>query len=266
MANLHKYKYVEDEVTLLLCKELGGADVEALIETILGQFPALPFKVYFEMSDQKAFAPDKQIQALNFISGRKCFFVQWKPGQDYKLGTRVANSTSTKSSKGSHTGLCRINDIRLQQTSAGNPIYLANVIVHEFMHMLGIDHPTAFYYKDKEGKNQAMVRKFPIMVAGKFTLGLSYDDKQGLRERYETRRGKTRTVTIKTDASAKQAVLFNRDKPNQSVGKNLVNGQAIIPYVKPGNYWLVIDRLKSKRFKVGDKDKVITTVKPTRIK
>ena len=248
MANLHSWKWAEDECTLVLCNELYSKELKSKISKILGKFPKLPFKLFFQCSEVPAFTDMNK--ALDFVRGTKSVFVNYKPGHDFKMGNRIANASTTKSgaSTKSHSGLVRINDIRLQQATGGDTTFLANIIVHELLHCLGIDHASAL--ADEKG---FVTKNRPIMVSGKsHPLGLSYDDKQGIKERYSLPKRKLRTVII--HVKGKQAVLKNLDKPAQSVGKNIVDGKVEIPYVKPGRYSIVVDRATLKKFKLGAKD------------
>lgn len=167
-------------------------------------------------------------------------FVAYEPGETYSIGNTVGRVwDQTANSKGeTPSGLILLNDKRLQQVSAGDDIYLANLILHEVLHVYGLAHA--------KGMVGFEVRNQPVMNLGKFGyVGLSHDDRAVLKENYEVPvRGKNITVTIKTNGDS--IGLFNRDNSIKSQGKELRNGVATFTHLKQGKYTIYVDGIKVK--------------------
>lgn len=252
MANLHKHKWVEDECNVELPPELVEAypKIYNLVSKVLKQISKqTPFKINLHISKvaAKSMTP---WEALNYAGGRKTIYTMYVPGEDYSLWTRIANATTTKSGNGTkaHSGLIRINDKRLQEATGGDNVFLANIIGHEVLHILGIDHCSRI-----SNEYGFITKNRPIMVSGKaYPLGLSYDDKQGLKQQYKRMRRNVSEVTVK--ANGKQVVLENLDQPRFSVGKDLADGQMTMTHVKPGKYAIVVDQRTLKKCKIVEKN------------
>lgn len=265
MANLWKNSraWTGDVFNILLCKELSihKQRLEIPLNTIVAQVNAigLPFLVDVVWTDA-SYDNTQNFQSSAYSTANSGALVLWRRGYDYGIPDANAN-TSTGAGK-----FIRINDVAIQRTAPDDFIYLANVIMHEILHVLGLWHSSGQnYYNDRHrhyvsitgkvtDKGKFIYGNQPLMSAGKRTpLGLNYDDVQGLKTKYDLPKGNTRTVTIHTSGS--EVGLMCMTNSSYSLGADVVDGVAIIKYVKPGSYWLIIDNMKIRRFKVGVKDK-----------
>jgi hypothetical protein len=180
---LNGKKWAEDQALILLPKAFNEPLMRKRMNIIVNQFRRnVPFKIKTRYHDLKV---DGLLNVINYATQNNLIIVLYKEGETYGLGNRVANAsfvTANINGSNVHAGLIRINDIRLQQVIGGRDDgyalnYIANVTWHEVGHLFGLDHT------DKR-------RGRPLMLsAGKFSklknLGLSLDDKKGLREIYK---------------------------------------------------------------------------------
>lgn len=176
--NLNGKRWVEPTSTIFLPQSLKQPKILKRMRIVRRQYNTeTPFKVRMRINDG-AFA--STLDAIYFAADTNSIVVLYQEGEDYGLGTRVANLSFIASQGGTkvHAAVIRINDIRYKQvTAGGNLNYLANVISHEIGHAYGLDH------------TDHRIRPRPVMVSGgKFSklkrLGLAPDDKRGLREIY----------------------------------------------------------------------------------
>ena len=177
---LNGKRWVEPVYTVVLPSTLNDPALVKRVRFIMQQIKNnVPMRVRFKVLDG---AFTGIFEALDFARETNSVYVLYQPGEDYGLGTRVANCgfIASRGSTEVHAGLIRINDIRYKEVTAGGDInYLAQVIGHELCHKLGLGHS-----KKKDRKPD------PIMSIGKFKrfnrkhFGLTRDDKRGLREIY----------------------------------------------------------------------------------
>jgi len=162
-------------------------------------------------------------------------FIAYKPGESYALGNVVGKVFA------SNSGLILLNDIRIAQAYDYHKGFIANLIIHEILHVYGLDHADGL---------GLMVKNKPVMSLGKSSpIGISFDDQAGLFENYSV--AKKRTMAhVEFDIEGDVAVLLNRDNPNNSQAKNIKNGKVIFPYALKGKYTLFVDGVKIKNLKV----------------
>lgn len=168
--------------------------------------------------------------------------VAYEPGQSYRIGNSVGKVFAT------NAGLILLNDVRLKQVAGDppDPIYFVNLVIHEILHIYGLDHASGL---------GVLVRNGSVMNLGKFGfVGLSHDDKMGLLEYYES--PKRKRVEVIIEATGVNVGLLNRDKKKFSQGKNIEDGKAVFTHVKKGRYSIYINGNKVKNFK-ANKDKTI---------
>lgn len=169
--------------------------------------------------------------------------VAYEYNETYRMGNSVGKVFAT------NAGLILLNDVRLRQVAGDPPnaTYLINLIAHEILHIYGLDHASGL---------GILLKNRPVMNLGKFAfIGMSFDDRMGLAEYYNIRKGKRKSLTI--NAKGKTVGILHKDKKKWSQGKDLVNGTATFPYTKPGRYAVYIDNKKVKSVKVNNKDKVV---------
>jgi hypothetical protein len=252
MANLFKWKWGREECNLVLCAELSNYAQDVLLEKKLNKVleqinkVKLPFKVDLVKSTVAGSTPviEAQEMARNIIG----IVVLYEPGSDLGLKTEVAHTDYSINGYNEIQGaVIRVNDLRLQQVAPGNMIYLTNLIIHEALHAFGLAHPTSpTYWDEKVQRYVPMSKNLPVMILGKTNpLGLAYDDIQGLKDKYQLK--PNGTITVNIPCTGKSVLLLNIEKPTDSVQKKVTGGRVIIPYVKPGKYWLVVDGLKTKK-------------------
>lgn len=173
--------WAEDSLTIVLPPSMSDKKIVNRMKYLLWQVrKEVPFKLRLEVLDG---AFTSTLDAANYADANKAVVVMYEPGEDYGLGTRVANTGFITSQGGTavHAAVIRFNDLRYQQvTDGGNINYLTQVTGHECLgHVLGLDHS-----KKKDGKPS------PIMSIGKFNrfrnkhFGFTRDDKRGLRAIY----------------------------------------------------------------------------------
>lgn len=177
--------------------------------------------------------------------------VAYEPNENYGLSLGVAEVWAT------NTGLILINDKRLKQV-AGEPVnqnYLVNTIIHELLHIYGLDHATI----DIKTKN------VPVMNLGKFApVGLSHDDIAGLLEKYDVTRRNRKTLTV---FAKKGSVVVVQDmrKKTRTQGKIVKDEAVVFPQVLRGRYWIYengekIGRVKLNRNKVFKNGKATSQI------
>ena len=253
MANLYKNKrYIQyPKIQVGLSKSLSDLVDWQLLHKMERQIANLPVKIprlqFYKTTEtlgtdfnsKKAKAIELTVKARD--EGIAQSFVAYEPDATYSLGNTVGKvwaQTLSASGKTS-SGLILLNDKRIAQVSEHDRVYLANLILHEVLHIYGLAHA--------EGLPFTKVKNTPVMNAGKFgCLGLSYDDKVGLKEIYGT--PQKRLITVEVTSSGGNVGLLNLGKKNKSQGKTLVDGKAIFTHVPKGRYSLYISNVKKKTF------------------
>lgn len=257
MANLYKRQFTikEPEIIISFSESLSQIINIQLFDKMIKQIKKLPkpipkirnFYTNNIKLDNAGFAKIQMVRDLKDDTENTGYFrvhVAYEPGESYSLRNTVGRVFGLPS------GLILLNDVRLKQV-AGNPIdptYLVNLILHELLHIYGIDHASGLPFNE--------VKNTPVMNAGKFgKLGLSQDDIAGLRERYEVKPGKRVCLTV--NASPGRIGLVNIEKNARSQGKLVMEGKAIFPQLHKGKYHVYHNDVKVKTVTVN-KDKEIT--------
>lgn len=258
MANLHKRQFTikENKIDITLSQSLWDIVDHGKLQKVCEQINKLPVEipkvstVWYPSShalENTAAAKIAKVQELSDKTqtiGRFQVYVAYEPGETYSLGNTVGRVFSLPS------GLILLNDKRLKQV-AGDPIdptYLVNLILHELIHIYGVDHALGLPFNK--------IKNTPVMNAGKFgKLGLAQDDIAGLRERYNVPQRKRVTLTV--NSSADRIGLVNKEKNARSQGKKVTNGQAIFPQLHKGKYIIYQDDVKIKTITIK-KDKEIS--------
>lgn len=258
MANLFKTNGIFTErVDITFSPELAKliVDLDAwdIWQKVVAQLDAMPKEiakldykgasVYAVANSSERIQTVRDLKAEQDASGTYRIHVAYEPGNSYRMGNSVGKVFAT------NTGLILLNDVRLKQVAGDLPdaIYLINLILHEILHVYGIDHASGFDIK---------IRNRPVMNIGKFGfIGMNFDDRMGLAEYYNIRKGKRKTLTINVQGN--NVLILNKDKRKFSQGKNIKDGQAIFPYTKPGRYFIYVNGDKKRSVKVGNKDKEI---------
>lgn len=175
--------------------------------------------------------------------------IAYEPGEKYSLGNSVGRVFA------SNGGLIVLNDVRLKQVAGEPPheTYLVNLIIHELLHVYGIDHAAGLGFFIN---NKPFLRNRPVMNAGKFAfVGMSQDDIAGMRENYAVPQRKRVTLTV--NAPSGHVGLIHKDKKKHSQGKTIRDGVAIFPQLKKAKYDVYLNGVKKKTVTVK-KDQEIT--------
>ena len=246
-------KIEQPEITITLSTSLNEVINHKLLQKAIIQINSLRTGIprileiksggALENSLQSKIARSIELTLLSEKINIEQVFIAYEPGERYSLGNSVGRVFATNS------GLILLNDLRLKQV-AGNPpleIYFVNLIIHELLHVYGIDHATGMHSR---------VRNQSIMHLGKTrSIGLSHDDVAALRENYDIASRNRVSVTIK--ANGNWVELINRKKTARSQSKKLRNNTATFPQLKKGKYIVYVDGVKQKKIKVR-RNKVIT--------
>lgn len=258
MANLYKKKrrMIHSTVKVMLCNELKPfvntdylKKIEKQMKKLPGDIPELKF-VFSDDAIENTFDAKraKIAELLTNATNQGQIFVSYKPGEKYSLGNTVGQvwgQTVTGNGEVS-TGLILLNEPRMEQVSGHHHIYVVNLILHEVLHVLGLDHASGI-------TPNMSVKNMAVMNLGKFShVGLSYDDKAGLKENYDLPTHKQVQLTI--NASGGNVAIINKKQKNKSQGKWLINSTATFTHVKKGKYIIYVD---------GNKTKTITVKKDT---
>lgn len=248
MANVYrKKKYINyPDVEVRLSKDLEGMYDPKHLEIFVKQIRKLPKEVpvlEFVQTNEALASQDRiaKIRDLSMLAAvsKKCqIFVAYKKDETYSMGNSVGKVFSTVTTGAGETsaGLITLNSKRIKEAYADNAHFIANTIFHEILHVYGLDHSIGMPEK---------VKNRPVMQLGKMLpIGLSFDDRCGLKEIYQTPKKKLVCVTVNADG--KYVALLNKDKPNKSQSKSLYQGSATFPYTPKGKYDVIIDGVKIK--------------------
>lgn len=241
-ANLYKRKIKIDypQVDAYLSKDCADiVDMDDL-RTFEKQIAKLPnsiprikfyqseetFESGFQNSIDKTRALTLESQSKNAFQ----IFIAYKPNETYGLGNVIGKVFATNS------GLILLNDQRIQQAYEYDKGFVANLIIHEVLHIYGLAHA--------DGLGNLVLNK-PVMSLGKQSpIGMSFDDIAGLLENYNVinRMG---NLTLPVDG--KVAALIDGKK---SQAKNSKDNIVTFTHVPQGNYWLIVDGEKIRKVKV----------------
>ena len=184
------------------------------------------FESGFQNSIDKTRALALQSQSKNAFQ----IFIAYKPGQTYGLGNVIGKVFATNS------GLILLNDQRIQQAYDYDKGFVANLIIHEILHVYELDHA--------DGLGNLVANK-PVMSLGKQSpIGMSFDDIAGLLENYDVI-NRMKNLTLPVDG--KVVALLDGKK---SQAKNSKDGIVTFTHVPKGNYWLIVDSVRVRRITV----------------
>lgn len=184
------------------------------------------FESGFQNSIDKTRALALQSQSKNAFQ----IFIAYKPGQTYGLGNVIGKVFATNS------GLILLNDQRIQQAYDYDKSFVANLIIHEILHVYGLDHANGL---------GSLVKNKPVMSLGKQSpIGMSFDDRAGLLENYAVT---SKMSSIPLQAQGSEAILLNGSK---SQAKNIKNGLVTFTHVPKGKYKLLVDGVQTRRINV----------------
>jgi len=184
----------------------------------------------FESGLQNSINKTRELFLSSQNKGIYQIFIAYKPGQTYGLGNVIGKVFATNS------GLILLNDQRINQAYEYDKGFVANLIIHEVLHIYGLAHA--------DGLGNLVVNK-PVMSLGKQSpIGMSFDDIAGLLENYDVI-NRMKNLTLPVDG--KVVALVNGKK---SQAKNSKDGIVTFTHVPQGNYWLIVDGVKIKRIQV----------------
>lgn len=241
-ANLYKRKIKIDypQVDAYLSKDCANiVDIDDLrtFEKQIAKLPNPIPKIKFYQSDetlepglQNSINKSKALTLESQSKNIQQVFIAYKPNETYGLGNVIGKVFATNS------GLVLLNDQRIKQAYDYDKGFVANLIIHEILHVYGLDHAN--------GLGNLVANK-PVMSLGKQSpIGMSFDDQAGLLENYGVT-NKMSSVSLQTDGDV--AVLLGG---NKSQAKNTGNGAVTFTHVPKGNYWFIVDGVKIKKVKV----------------
>lgn len=240
-ANLYKRKIKIDypQVDAYLSKDCANiVDMDDLrtFEKQIAKLPNPIPRIKFYQSEetlepglQNSIDKTRSLTLESQSKGIYQIFIAYQPGQTYGLGNVIGKVFATNS------GLILLNDTRIAQAYGYAKGFIANLIIHEVLHVYGLDHA--------DGLGNLVVNK-PVMSLGKSApIGMSFDDQVGLLENYE--------IPVMRRFSAKvtgtTAALI---RGKQSQAKNIVNGEVTFTHVPKNIYWFVVDGKRIKKVKV----------------
>ena len=241
-ANLYTQKIKIDYPTIEAylskdCADLVDINDLRIFERQIAKLPiAIPrIKFYqseetFESGLQNSIDKTRALTLESQSKNAFQIFIAYKPGQTYGLGNVIGKVFATNS------GLILLNDQRIQQAYDYDKGFVANLIIHEILHVYGLDHAN--------GLGNLVANK-PVMSLGKQSpIGMSFDDIAGLLENYNVI-NRMKNLTLPIDG--KVVALIDGKK---SQAKNSKDGIVTFTYVPKGNYWLIVDGEKIRKVKV----------------
>lgn len=219
------------------CEALVNISDLQIFEKQIAKLPvAIPrIKFYqseetFESGLQNSIDKTRELFLSSQDKGIYQIFIAYKPGQTYGLGNVIGKVFATNS------GLILLNDQRINQAYEYDKGFVANLIIHEVLHIYGLTHA--------DGLGNLVVNK-PVMSLGKQSpIGMSFDDIAGLLENYNVI-NRMKKLTLPVDG--KVVALIDGKK---SQAKNSKDGIVTFTHVPQGNYWLIVDGVKIKRIQV----------------
>jgi hypothetical protein len=156
-------------------------------------------------------------------------FIAYQPGQTYGLGNVIGKVFA------SNSGLILLNDIRIAQAYDYDKGFVANLIIHEVLHIYGLDHANGL---------GSLVKNKPVMSLGKQSpTGISFDDKAGLLENYNA---KTKMSSVSLNTNGNVVALVGK----KSQAKNAIDGSVTFTHVPSGKYKLFVDSVQIRKLVV----------------
>ena len=238
-------KFIEyPSVEVHLSKDLADiVDIKNLniFAKQINKMPVEIPRVSFHQSDETLEKENRISKAISLNvesanTGIQQIFVAYKHGEDYGLGNTIAKVYA------SNAGLIVLNDIRLRNRQAYDyhPGFTTNAIIHEIVHIYGLNHADGL---------GTIVKNIPVMSLGKSApLGMSFDDKAGLLENYNVVSKKLREVCIETNG--KVVAIINKKNKELSQSKNVKDGKVLFTHVVKGKYYVLVDGVEIERIMV----------------
>ena len=223
------------------CRNLVSLDdLEIFAKQINGMPEGIP-RISFQQSDEtlgNTFSDrlDKSRELFNNSIARRTqqIFIAYKLGETYGLGNTIGAVWAT------NTGLILLNDKRIAQAYGYDREFVTNLIIHEILHIYGLDHAS--------GVTSQFVKNTPVMNLGKGNkIGMSFDDRVGLLENYGIE-NKMREFEFKTEGGIVTLAKIRKKKHTQ--GKRVQDGLVKFTHVPKGSYWVYVDGIKEKKVKI----------------
>lgn len=206
---------------------------EKQIEKLPLEIPRIKFyqsEDTLESGLQNSIDKTKALTIQSQLKNIQQIFIAYKPNETYGLGNVIGKVFATNS------GLILLNDQRIQQAYGYDKAFVANLIIHEILHVYGLDHANGL---------GSLVKNKPVMSLGKQSpIGMSFDDRAGLLENYAVT---SKMSSIPLQAQGSEAILLNGSK---SQAKNIKNGLVTFTHVPKGKYKLLVDGVQTRRINV----------------
>lgn len=245
-ANLYKRKisipyptvevYLSDD-----CRNLVSLEDLEIFARQINRMPSGIPRISFYQTDEtlgtsfnNRLAKSRELTLESIAENTQYIFVAYKVGEKYGLGNTIGTVWAT------NTGLILLNDVRITEAYGYDRELVTNLIIHEILHVYGLDHAT--------GVTSQFVKNTSVMNLGKSgKIGMSFDDKAGLLENYGIE-NEMRNFEYATNGRI--VTLLGKTKKKHTQGKRVVDGLVNFTHVPKGVYLVYVDGIKEKRVNI----------------
>jgi hypothetical protein len=184
-----------DTVEVYLSKDLATIqDIEDL-KLFARRFNKLPTgipRIEFIQSEEtlepglsNSISKSIELSSLSQEKYKMQVFIAYKTDETYGLGNVIGKVFA------SNSGLILLNDRRIAQAYDYHEGFVINLIIHEIMHVYGLDHAIGL---------SKYVKDIPVMSLGKSApVGISFDDMVALFENYDIK-NKMASISFASEA------------------------------------------------------------------